>query len=294
MSVQGYFNSLYDNYRGNEIISRKLSRIEILDVGDVLKPSMFYRSDLILRMTLLPFRPWTDTHPISNALRDLVAEAPSQSPDDYPVSVRDISGIAASKSHDYGSLEGLACSLHLPHNYGGRYPIEFQTDEHFEKNIRELDGSFRHRPVKVLHRLWDDRRYVENSDGSHKLAAIFRQCREQGRNYRLHCYVHKVLINPDAAQFLLDNYYLLVLHRETFVSLLRVLHAHKIDYRSYEADHITRGHKEPTEVLFIGRHQRYARLIRANFLRQTLPEQVFNLSAYLRHCLMRQARRLPA
>lgn len=301
MSVTNYLNDAYDKRWGNDRILRSLEEAELFDIGDVLRPSLFYREEVLLQVAgsarndLLPNR-----HPAALLLRRLIREKKPQPSRVERVSVTKLDGVMSSKAWGCASLAELACSLLTPENYDRDDGIEFQTDADFARNIERFEFHFRPHdyPIAVLHRMWDDKLFVVNNGASHRLAALYRQCNEQGRAYRFDARVHRVVIDRESASSLIRDYHLLLMHKKTFDDLFDVLDSQigfrydsKMDYTYIDVGSITFGTDHNTILLCLRRDQRYAPLINSWLLLRSLPEQVFDFSSHLRHSLMRQDRR---
>ena len=121
------------------------------------------------------------------------------------IDILSIDGISLSKTdlNNYDSIHSF--SLFLSVDNAESY-IKFQTNEDFIYNCSWIEGNKKIKTVRT--QKWNGRKYIINDDGSHHLAAVYRQCREQGRTYQLPLKSEYVCINTEFLRTLLTEYYL--------------------------------------------------------------------------------------
>lgn len=87
-----------------------------------------------------------------------------------------------------------------------RNPIRFQTSEDFEINIKNLENRFSKDGISASYFPWSNRYYLINDDRSHTIGAIYRQCLDQNRIYKVKCQLSEWAINKTELQSLLDEF----------------------------------------------------------------------------------------
>jgi len=126
--------------------------------------------------------------------------------------VLSLHGVTATKGYDASSLEALGDSLRTDAG-----TIRFESDADFARNIMWLDkpgiGSRVGPPFAVLHRSWDDRYFLSNGNGSHHLAAIYRQAKEQHRSFTLTGTLTRLTINRRRRDYILAQCYPLIMRK---------------------------------------------------------------------------------
>jgi len=140
-----------------------------------------------------------------------------------------LQGVTATKGYDASSLEALGKSLLtgeqlIRSNLGNdRRMIHFESDADFAQNILWLDkpgiGTRVGPPFAVVHRSWDDRYFLRNGNGSHHLAAIYRQVKEQKRSFTLNGTLTRLTINRRRRDYILEQCYPLIMGKDVARSL---------------------------------------------------------------------------
>ncbi len=132
--------------------------------------------------------------------------------------VLSLHGVTATKGYDAPSLKALGDSLRTDAG-----TIRFESDADFARNIAWLDrpgiGSRVGPPFAVLHRSWDDRYFLSNGNGSHHLAAIYRQVKEQKRSFTLTGTLTRLTINSRRRDYVLEQCYPLIMRKGVALSL---------------------------------------------------------------------------
>lgn len=177
----------------------------------VERPSVFYMENLLyLIWSSMAFE--HNTSEPQRLLANLIVQSPSPTP--RPLSVTRIDGLNSSKTTSHPRRSGnphlqdmrdfASClvtpgeadwDLYVDHYKGST--IRFQTDEDMARNIEHLEQRKRDKPHDVFYRAWEDRHYFMGADGTHHLAAIYRQCTEQDRDYELSARITTERLNED-------------------------------------------------------------------------------------------------
>jgi len=206
-----------------------------VDLSAYFRESMFYDEDFVFEWSRTESRVGlysglSGRRTLSSAVHELITRQGISGVQRIPV--LDLHGIAFSKTHGCRNLEELAYHLRLPSEYPYPGLIRFETEEDFLGNIAKVDREFYGQGVVALFREWDGKLFVNNGDKSHHLAAVYRQCKEQGRQHYLNLRVRVLRIDQTNGRFILDNYYPLILNEESRYQLCRVLERFGIEWRS--------------------------------------------------------------
>ena len=198
-------------------------------------------------------------------------------------SIRKLSGLLAGncKYEDrYPDL--LAFSHKLTSGYDLKNRIGYQTDEEFERNCQYVqqhkvdisaidDGEFR-----VYHRVWDDRYFLINRDGAHHLAAVYRQCLEQDRDFLIDVTLEKHTLNKRSCRRVLDNSYPLLVSKDCASKLLPLLADYGYSPSSYHCEYAREN-----SLLCLNRNVEKAEIVYRAIM-TTLPQNsYFDASSWL-------------
>lgn len=190
-------------------------------LGDPIRQGVFYEPNLVsIIETCLT---WVG--------KDKLIERQTES-QKRTFSIRQLHGLWAGKAESetsYPDLLTYSQKLLPASGYLSSTRVGFETDEDFENNCRYVekrrphiagtdDGEFR-----VFHRAWDNRYFLLNIDGAHHLAAVYRQCIEQGRDFTFEAYLEHHSLNGPACRGLIDNRYILLCTTPYANSLSRLL-----------------------------------------------------------------------
>lgn len=137
------------------------------------------------------------------------------------------------------------------------------------------DGEFR-----VYHRTWDDRYFLMNIDGAHHIAAIYRQCIEQKRDFQIEVYPERHSPNQVVCQRILDNSRLLLLSKSCASKLIPI----RVDFGYFPSPSRCEYEYEKT-LLYLNRNfQKTEMMYQA--ITKTLPQSCFvDVSKWLAHAL---------
>lgn len=253
-----------------------------IDAGTLHAESMFYDHDLVWDFARSESRQGlpVSRDEVATAISNLIERHEPSEVQDFPVLRLD--GLAFSKSSRYRSLEEFASGLYLPHEYHDtRRLIKFETDEDFARNVEHFESEFGSDRI-VYHRAWDGKYFVANSGGSHHLAAVYRQCKEQGRQYSIRCRVQRHSINEVNCRKVLDSYYPLVIHNESKMMLFRVLEDFGVGNRVSE---LTAEHG----IVYVSRQHHRGQVVYEWVTSQLQSNRHFNLHDYLLRSLLLSA-----
>jgi hypothetical protein len=147
-------------------------------------------------------------------------------------SILNLHGITASKSSGYRSLRDFANSLRA---YKERYlTLKFETDDDFDKNTSFIKSRWGEDKIfDLYHFEWNNKYFLVQEDGSHHLAAIYRQCLEQDKDYKLRCRVIQYKLNSVAVNKLTDDYDLFIVHGDNYITLAEKFNSLDIAYFDY-------------------------------------------------------------
>jgi hypothetical protein len=247
---------------------------EVIDAGALRAESMFYDHDLVWDFARSESRhgPPASCDEVAAAVSNLIDVHEPSEVRDFPVLRLD--GLASSKGSGYRSLEEFASGLFLPHEYHDtKRLIRFQTDEDFARNVEHFESAFGSERL-VYHRAWDGKYFVANSGGSHHLAAVYRQCKEQGREYSIRGRVQRHSINRANCRKILERYYPLVIHNGSKMRLFRVLEDFGVGNR-------ISGLTEECGIVYVSRQHRRGQVVYEWITSHLEPGKHFNLSEYL-------------
>lgn len=126
-------------------------------------------------------------------------------------SIRKLNGVNAN-NHDYGDIHQFAFT-NFRHDYDGGRAIRFASERDFQNNIATFKAHMGE-SVGVTWCEWDGRYYLRNSGRGHHTAAIYRQCKEQNRDFVFQARLSLEKINPSAIRSL-KPLHLLICNRNT-------------------------------------------------------------------------------
>ncbi|HEX8721811.1 MAG TPA: hypothetical protein VF736_14345 [Pyrinomonadaceae bacterium] len=230
------FSSLHSWLKTETALKKEVGEVKYygVDLGAHFRESMLYHQDFVHEWSHTENHLGLHSGPggrrtLSGAVRGLMTRQDARGVHSIPVA--DLHGVGASKSGSCRSLEDLAYRLQPRSQYTGSKPIWFETEADYLRNVAEVDREFYGRGVTALYREWDGKLFVDNTDMSHHLAAVYRQCKEQGRQHYLNLPIQVLRIDQANGRFILDNYYPLVLNPESRYRLGRVLERFGIESR---------------------------------------------------------------
>lgn len=157
-----------------------------------------------------------------------------------------IDGITCSKSpiDKYADLNEFSLTLKEDAKkiYKNNSYIEFNTTEDFEKNCSFARKEL-HKHNSIIVQQWNRRKYILNTNSSHHLAAIYRQCKEQGREYPLNLDIVFEIIDKRKLSDILNNYYIIFSDKSNLDKIALEydkvfgVTSHKlIEYKNYEGN----------------------------------------------------------
>lgn len=203
----------------SKALAWEIERLSCEPLEEPFRHAVFYESNIVSALeTCLP---WAGKG-------ELIEQHTSMHRQKF--SIRKLHGLWAGKAeYDDKYPDLLAYSHKLTPGYALKNRIGYQTDEDFERNCQYIrqhkqhisgtdDGEFR-----VYHRVWDDRYFLMNIDGAHHLAAIYRQCLEQDRDFPIDAYLEKHTLNKRSCQHIVDNSYLVLLSKDCALKLMPLL-----------------------------------------------------------------------
>lgn len=163
-----------------------------------------------------------------------------------------IDGIYNSKTDlsKYASLHEFSLFLSEDgrRKFRNQNAIEFCTEDDLKKNCAFVEEDIPNKIKYVKVQNWNGKKYIANDNGSHHLAAIYRQCREQDRTYQLSLDITYESIDSDLLRHLLQEYYLVFSHVD---NLYKLVDLYPREYSNmYEYDlNIQNRKKGPSQIL---------------------------------------------
>ena len=204
---------VHDVLRTNRSLRLKLDDLHFDVVPDITAPSAFGGHDFLVALHHAASVSW-NRFAVHRRLREAFAQLVYQEPPTMPrsIPITRIDGLWGSKTTEgrngepLRSLAHLSETLYVPGELEHYRPdITFSTDEDFDRNTSSLLARFKE-SFKIDHHAWSDRYYVINEDGSHRMAAIYRQCIEQQRKFVMPCAVTTWRLSPQITQLLTRDY----------------------------------------------------------------------------------------
>jgi hypothetical protein len=256
-------------------LKEALGKVEFLaiDLKKVHPESMFYDDNLLSNLSKSEYdvlispgisETW-------DALRGLIKRYPPS--EVCEMSVFSLDGLTCSKTGGYKSLEEFAFGLYLPHEYHDPNPIRFETDADFLSNIAHFESRFKHDGF-VYHRAWDGKYFVANSDGAHHLAALYRQCKEQDRQYMIRCRIQEHTLDVHSCRLILKKYYPLIIYDESKYRLSIVLREFGMDCRLSTL-------LDECGIIYLPKQHRRSRMVYEFLLTNLEPFEIYDLHNYL-------------
>ncbi|WP_019552855.1 hypothetical protein [Propionispira raffinosivorans] len=96
-------------------------------------------------------------------------------------------------------------------------PVMFETELDFQNNTKHLNERVVRWNASI--QTWNNEVCIHNYDGAHHLAAVYRQCFEQGRKYYLNTSFCFESIDYSYLNQLLENYYLIYSDEENIKAI---------------------------------------------------------------------------
>ncbi|MBI5750332.1 MAG: hypothetical protein HZA00_14530 [Nitrospinae bacterium] len=199
-------------FKTKGFFEKRLHSCKFDDIGKINNESMLFGNELIQKIHSdvdtedYKYYNSEDVKGLRESLKYLIEKNPI--PIIKEVSILNLNGVNASKSSGYRSLEDFANNLLLPDEYTWGHPITFQTEKDFNDNINFIKCRFGADCIfEVYYQEWNQKYFIINCDGFHHLAAIYRQCKEQKRDYYLKSQIIKFKINKEKAMFILNNFF---------------------------------------------------------------------------------------
>lgn len=123
-------------------------------------------------------------------------------------------GSRSGKSPSYRDIDMYAKNV-LKKDYEGRKKINFETDKDWQDNITSFQETLNRTGIIYSYfNEWNDRWFLDNGDGSHHIAAIYRQAKEQHRLFEIICDCLTFHIKLATAEKLNNNYHCFVISCE--------------------------------------------------------------------------------
>jgi hypothetical protein len=200
-----------------EISSIQPTRLRIRIQGVLLHPNL---------VSVLSMLRWADV------VIEVIKGSEKQPGPHIPLPITQIAGLEAANIDTTGGEEYqdfYDFSKKLISNYPYPNRIGFETDDDFHTNIEHLRqwppyGVENREIYPLIYREWDDKYFILNSDGAHHLAAVYRQCVEQNREFYLDCEIWEIhRIDFEKLERLSDLNYFLIFHRKTARQIYDIL-----------------------------------------------------------------------
>lgn len=142
-----------------------------------------------------------------------------------------ISGLTNANDHNWSSLRayGQSLSVQVNESITGRF-YRFQTEDDFRFLYKEaIEGRHHH----VTEHSWSGRRYLHNSDRSHRIAALYRQNGEQDRHLTLKASIGRSVIDRAVYAEITNNYFATIAANSTCRMIASILSEVGATYEYY-------------------------------------------------------------
>ncbi len=210
------------------------------------------------------------------------------------LSILDFHGILASDTSDRESFRDLALRLipDLPRGNSGT--VCFVIDKDFIDNQEIFERRNGGSPVKAQRQSWNGRLDMMDTDGSHHLAGVLRQCLDQGRDAVFSCRVRTVSVDAATVDRMLRRWHLLMASDQTVSKLRDSLDAESVQskqhlrhrgqenspFAKFGQTLLHRRKEDALTILAVPRSWKHGDKVRATLLTHQ-EECVFDLSDYL-------------
>jgi hypothetical protein len=194
-------------------------------IGHCLKESVFYTSSLpfYLRSIGKPTRSYFPIDSRDNLAHQLLLnhfldDFISESPYDLPteLDVRNLSGVFGSRSSGR-NLQDIA--------FNWSHGDEVYYCESHEQAVQKLAAILKRHSqthLRITRRMWDDRYFWGNSDGSHRMSGILRFAIEHKTSVILPVTINTVTLNPQVLTPFLESYDLFLVPEQTGFEISRL------------------------------------------------------------------------
>jgi hypothetical protein len=233
-----YLNNYYNVF--NNLINFDFKKMTYTgseeDILDFSKESMFWTNDpieILIKYTnknginsLNDKEKLYHEKRLSQNVGNLIEEMPTHI---QRLEIKNFSGLTSARDLDYGTIKNYGNNL-LPRSewkkdYKSFYG--FETDDDYEYLKHELfDAGIIN--SAVLHK-WSGRLYFLNKNGSHRLAALYRQDVNQNRNTAVELELYEKKLNIDSAKIIFQNYIGIITTHNTYKLLVEQLKQNNIE-----------------------------------------------------------------
>lgn len=177
--------AIHNYFKTDFALKHALSLINYRPIGKLVGNEVLWLNNLLIVLVRRGLFP--SDRIVSEAFEHLIEHQPEAELREIPI--LDFHGLDGAKikyyRDDSPNLESFA-SLLQPDYAGPEPPVRFATDANFERNKQDAqDGAASQGVYAVKHSEWNGRYYINNRNGAHHLAALYRQCKEQGRTLKL-------------------------------------------------------------------------------------------------------------
>ena len=176
------------NYLNIYVFKKIIAKFDLKQLPDLLKSNQKYNSDFV--WYLYSINNQCRSKPFFKESVLLESEAQIKK-----IPITSLYGCNPGKSLPRENLLEFAFSLEKFPRNSDFYPLYFETENDFSLNCKSINERYE-KPYTVYEFIWNNRKFLINSDQSHHIAAVYRQCIEQRRNYEISCALMKFSINP--------------------------------------------------------------------------------------------------
>ncbi len=183
------------------LLTQKLKSCQFETIPDLLTSSQLYNSDFMWNLLNYDgcygaFDNISLTHLLQLKKETAAARIP----------ITDFYGSNSGKSDTKESLDAFASSLkEYPRDSNSYITLYFETDEDFVTNITSIETRYKD-PYPAYQFEWNGNKYLGNEDQSHHIAAVYRQCKNQNRNYEICCNIKYYSVNASELKSLSNKY----------------------------------------------------------------------------------------
>ncbi len=166
-------------------------------------------SDLVYNLTQVVNNIYNNAE-LASLLKQLITRGPKEN---IRKDITTLYGSGYGRAECYKNLDQFAKNI-LTEDYDGRHvKIGFTTDEDWKENTNSVTQEFLSYADKfaMYFYQWNNRWFLSNGNCAHRIAAIYRQAKEQNRLFELTCKSEQFYIDLRILHKLQNNYHCFVI-----------------------------------------------------------------------------------
>jgi hypothetical protein len=137
------------------------------------------------------------------------------------------------------------------------HKIGFIGKDHFNKNIKHLKNSYlfkNDRPTPVTYTSWNKKYYIILDNGSHHLAALYKQCMVENIKFEFDAKVYIEELDKNAIEIFTNKWHSFIVNRKTASSILRLFEKSEIRCYFVLNDCLRKNPKNQDSYIYIERN----------------------------------------